>query len=184
MDAELPPQDSSDKSTDISPEQDASPEYLVGLNLGHTAFIEIDGKITTPADDPEALKEALIANRDQIALFFDEALRHFQNILHHQDATISYPPLGVMTLMHKLGFKDGGVILPEAYDANMTGGIYYDKGAIKPIFHAFWDALVESGFSPEVRVVASTSSRSEAWLMISPPKTEQARKLLGLLSTE
>jgi hypothetical protein len=173
MDIEQFPENSEQKPTENLVEQDTSPEKSVELGLGSTAVLLVGGKVITIQDDPEILHNALIHNQERVVAFFDDAYNHFRSMQHHQNTTISYPPI-LAAEFGTAGKKYGKVVTPEAYDANTTGGIFYSKADLLPKFHPMWEAVANSGFAPEVIVVGawSKSGGAQALLMIQPPKIE------------
>ena len=119
--------------------------------------------------DPETFKQTLIAKRQEI---IDRIERQYEKSLEQFPGydDIRLPGATVAVLTHSAGKKWSKVIEPEAYWNKPGTGIFLEKEDIKPKYHSFWVAVVESGFVPEVRMEAVWGGHGQANLNAKLPE--------------
>ena len=129
-------------------------------------YLYLDDKEISPDIDPAILERALKTGKAVVLAAIDD---------YHQKMIESHPGYIVISpsmFLSRLGSESRRrkILTPKGYRNNTA--VHNDKNEIVAQHHGIWDAVSNSGFTPEVRSSIS-GKREGVWLMLSAPEDEQ-----------
>ena len=123
-------------------------------------WLLVNDRYLTPELGPVGLQTVLKVGRMAIIAGIDQYYEFLKQF--NQDVFLSRPPIFTMRLGTSLQMEG---ILSKAGLANHDH-VHTDPSDLKPNYQPYWQAVADSGFTPEAQSFVPGPSRGGVWLML------------------